>query len=115
MIEKQVIESTYGHKATIKGYRESKTEYGSTKHDKVIVVEDILCALSQNSRNFNTTQNLSNDISYTAKLFCSPDIEVNTGDEIIVSIGFTTREFKAGEPYIYESHQEIPLLRESEA
>lgn len=117
MTEQQILESTYKHKVTIIGHREIETDYGETKFQEIIVAENVKCGLSQGSRNFNTTQtDMQNDIKYVAKLFCSPDIDIKIGDKLSVTFSNgLIREYTAGEYLFYESHLEVPLLREGEA
>lgn len=113
--EKRILERTYNHKMTVIRVGEYEDVDGITKFGESTVYSDVKCALSQTSK-FNTTQGIKNDIKYTSKVFASPEFQIYAGDKI--SIQFENglkRTHKAGESFIYPSHQEIPLLREEEA
>ncbi len=115
-----MIESTYFHIFSVERLQPIENEWGTTEtsYQPVTSLQDIECGFSQASRNnINTTRTEStNIISYNPKIFCNSEFEIVAGDRITVKFG--TRNigvFTASEPYIYETHQEIPLLKVGEA
>lgn len=117
MLEQLIIESTYKELATIKGTRAVLKEWKETVLEEITIATDIKCGISQKSSSFNTSQNeLENNIKYPVKMFCSPDVEIKAGDEVIITFeNGTTRTYNAGEPLYYISHLETPLQREVKA
>ncbi|QEK11691.1 hypothetical protein FQB35_04555 [Crassaminicella thermophila] len=118
MIEKDILEQTYFNRMKIIRITEIITEWDETISKEITVASNIKCAVSQTRRSsYNAAQtNVANEIKYTPKLFCGPDVDIKVGDKLIITLeNGMTREYKTGEPYLYSSHQEIPLLREGEA
>lgn len=113
------IASTYFHTMDVSRLSDTEDEFGRTKQGYVLVdtLQNINCGYSQSSRGMNTIRTESvNIIEYNPKIFCNPTLDIKTGDRI--SVKYHTRdmgEFTAGEPYIYDSHQEIPLMKKSDA
>lgn len=115
------IESTYFHNFSI--YREQKitNEFGQTLPSKFLQVQNlqnIPCAYSQSSRNsMNATQTTTtNRININPKIFCSPGIDVHAGDRVYIYYhGRLLGKFQTSETILYDSHQEIPILRIGEA
>lgn len=114
------ITSTYFHNMSISRLQDTIDEWGGTiqKYEPIPIMQLIPCAFSQSSRNSqNATQTDSvNVIKYNPKIFCDPNLDIIAGDRI--EVRFNTRllgSFTASEPYIYNSHQEIPLLKLGEA
>lgn len=115
-----MIERTYFHKFTHTSTTHAKvngetkpTQATSNKYD---------CGYSQSSRGggggMNSEQTThANYIRNTPKLFCDSSLAVKAGsvitvyDQLDVEVGV----YKAGKPLTYDSHQEIPLLEETEA
>ena len=113
------IESTYFHTLNVKRMGDTTDEWGGTiqGYADVPTLQDISCGYSQGSRSKNTTQTeIRNVISYNPKLFCKPSLDIKTGDR--VTINYNERvigEFTTSEPYLYNSHQEVSLIRLGEA
>lgn len=113
------IASTYFHTMDVSRLTDTEDDFGRTnqKYMPVLELQNINCGYSQSSRNMNTTRTESNNIiEFNPKVFCNPTLDIKTGDRI--SIKYHTRdmgEFTAGSPYIYDSHQEIPLMKKSDA
>jgi hypothetical protein len=108
-----VIESSYDHKFTYTYYTQEKVE-GETKQTKH--TSDLnLCGFSQGSSSI-TTSPMFDFLKRTPKLFCNPSIEVNAGSIITVYKGDGTIAlgvFTAGKSFIYNTHQEVPLLEDT--
>lgn len=112
---RKAIEKTYTDVCDIYSFK--KVQEGSiTKLAKVLEYENIKCALSQ--KNLKTAENNQSHskIDYDVKLFISPDIKLLAGSEIEVTNFGKTQTFKyVGEPFVYETHQEVLLKREQKA
>lgn len=114
------IESTYFHKMNISRLQDNVDEWGGTnqKYEPIPIMQLLPCAFSQSARNStNTVRTESvNVVSYNPKIFCSLNLDIRAGDRI--EIIFNSRslgEFTASEPYLYPTHQEIPLMKVGEA
>lgn len=112
---RRAIESTY--KGTCNVYEYGK--YTDPETEETIVGlnpepthENIPCKLSKKTINSTTQTEVANTIQYSPVLFINPDIEIKAGSKIVVTQNGVTREFEqSGEPFIYETHQEIALQR----
>ncbi|MDQ0175993.1 ABC transporter ATP-binding protein [Bacillus chungangensis] len=111
---RKAIEKTYEDKVSISRYEKFKVG-GETKHELHVIYKDQPCRLSQKALGSNNQSDAQNDITYETKLFISPDLEILQGDEIEVTKGTMKRKYTAGEPFIYQSHQEVTLSREDYA
>lgn len=110
------IEQTYFHKMSVSraGSGDSWDGDSTLTYAPVPLLQLITCAFSQSNRNTaNASQTTAaNTITYNPKIFCDPSLDIRAGDRITVNYG--TRvigTFQASEPYIYDSHQEIPLMK----
>lgn len=116
MLEKDILAKTYYDMATV--YRKQPTEdaNGITSNQYKLTHTAVSCALSKKQLS-TTNQTESNNIKYDSVLFLDPSILILAGDKIVVTIGANeqTRIMYAGEPFIYSSHQEVPLLRDERA
>lgn len=114
------ISSTYFHTMSISRIQNTKDKYGGTmqKYMPIPILQLIPCAFSQNSRNgTNATQTeSSNVVTYNPKVFCSTNLDIKVGDRIsIINNSRPLGEFTASQPYYYDSHQEVTLLKLGEA
>lgn len=113
--QKKIIESTYTDTCDI--YNFEKVLNGSiTTNKKVIAYENIKCALSQQSQKPTEQTESQNKVEYIAKLFIAPDIRIKAGSQIDVNhLGYKISFEQTGEPFIYVTHQEILLKRNTRA
>lgn len=109
------IEKLYTDRATISRMVETTTPWGETITELQEVCRDQPCRLSQRALGTNNQTEAANEIAYETKLFIAPDVEVRQGDEIAVSRAGVVREYTAGEPFLYPTHQEISLQRRERA
>lgn len=114
------IESTYFHVMSVSRMQDVVDEWGGTvqEYAPVPLLQLIPCGYSQSKRNgTNATQTESaNVVSYNPKVFCAALLDIKAGDRITINFGDKViGEFTASEPYIYDSHQEVPLLKVGEA
>ena len=115
LLTRKAIESTYKGLCTIYEYKEIEDpDTGETivSPEPVPVHENIPCKLSKKTIAPASEAEVANTIKYEPVLFINPDIEVKPGSKIVVTQHGATREYKrSGEPFIYETHQEIVLQR----
>jgi hypothetical protein len=108
-----VIEQMYEDTVTISRHADVKDPVTrETKQEARPIYEDKPCKLSQTSLPKNGQTEAQNDVSYNAKLFLAPDIEIKQGDLVAVTRKATGRvgKYVAGSPFPpYSSHQEIDL------
>ena len=114
---RQVIERLYEDLATIKRFVEEETTWGETKISKELVpiYENQPCRISQKSLGANKQSEVQNTILYQTKLFIAPEVEIRQGDIVLITRQGITREYIAGEPFPYPTHQEVILLRVDQA
>lgn len=112
---RRMVERLYEDRATIRRFAEEETPWGETRLVEQVVYQDVPCRISQRVLGTNNQSETVNQVSYETKLFLSPDIEIKQGDIIEVTRQGITREYTAGEPFIYKTHQEISLQRRENA
>lgn len=122
---RKAIEKLYEDKCTISRYGPVKQPNGSTKNGLYAVYIDMPCRISQKALGSNGQTESSNNISYETKLFISPDLEIFQGDALKVTRGRITasgwealgpeKEYTAGEPFPYQTHQEVSIQRKDKA
>lgn len=116
-IARKAIESTYKGLCTIseyESYREPETE--ELKQRLEPIHENIPCKLSKKTINPSSETDIASIVRYAPMLFIAPEIEIKPGSEILVTQYGITRVFKqSGEPFVYETHQEIMLQRTDKA
>lgn len=112
-LERQAIELTYEGLCTVTEFRQVKNpETKETEQQEVVVLENQPCALSQTSLATTQQTESTNDISYDAKLFLSPEVSILAGSRFRVNQNGMNSEFEqSGEPFRYPTHQEIKLKR----
>ncbi|MDN4069260.1 ABC transporter ATP-binding protein [Paenibacillus vini] len=118
------LERTYTDRVIVKRMDKVKVN-GETKQQLITVYDQQPCRLSQKVLGANGQTETVNKITYDTKLFIAPELEIKQGDTLKVTRGRNTttgweaiapgREYKAGEPFIYESHQEISIQRDGNA
>ncbi|QHZ52163.1 ABC transporter ATP-binding protein [Paenibacillus larvae] len=112
---RRALEKMYEDQATISGFREVTKPNGSTKNEPVVIYQDQPCRISQRALGVNSQTDAENKIAYETKLFIAPDLDIRQGDMVEVKRGALSREFTAGEPFPYQTHQEIALQRKGYA
>lgn len=106
------IERYYTDRATIMRRWKTVTEHGETRQKSLeTVYEKVPCRISQKELSINNQSEPANEISYEVKLFISPSITIMQGDVVEITRGSSARKFKAGEPFLYSTHQEVILQR----
>ncbi|MCG7385101.1 ABC transporter ATP-binding protein [Paenibacillus sp. ACRRY] len=97
---------------TVQRSERVKKPNGATELAWVTKHLNVACRISQTGLAANTQTDTTNDIDYSSKLFLSPLVEIKHGDKLAVTREGLTREYTAGEPFIYPTHQEINLERD---
>lgn len=117
---RKAIESLYDCTCNIyryEKYKDTITKETKTGINPVPKYEKQPCKVSKESLSKNNQTDTINQISYELKLFISPEININQGDEIEVTnrtLSITTK-YKAGEGFPYNTHQEVILNKEDKA
>ena len=109
---RRAIERLYTDRCTI--YRYQAVKDPDTKETKLVpqpVYVDQPCRISQRALAQNGQTEAQNNIAYETKLFIAPELEIRQGDSIEVTRNDVTRRYKAGEPFLYSTHQEVSLQR----
>lgn len=112
---RKAIERQYKGLCTIYEYTEIEDpDTGETivSPEPLPVHENIPCKLSKKAIGSVDNSEVSNTIKYEPVLFINPDIKIKPGSIIEVTQYGVTRKFiRSGEPFVYETHQEIVLQR----
>ncbi|TPG71164.1 hypothetical protein EEL31_23845 [Brevibacillus laterosporus] len=111
--EIESLELDYPYIMSIEREVEKENEHGVTiPAEPETVTDNIRCDYAVSS-SFNATQTASvNGVNYSGIVFCSPLVDIHTGDTIHLEIASNKRiQFETGEPIYYSCHWEIPVLR----
>lgn len=109
------LEKLYEDKCNISRWVTIKKPNGASGKELQVVLSDQPCRISQKALGANSQTETKNNIAYETKLFISPDVEIKQGDVINVTRNGTIRKYNAGEAFIYPTHQEISIQRDTEA
>ncbi|OMF05729.1 ABC transporter ATP-binding protein [Paenibacillus amylolyticus] len=105
----------YEDLVTVRRYGDIDLPSGETVPGEYPVHTAVPCRISQKALGTNGQTESVNNIAYETKLFISPLVEIKQGDKCSVTRDSLTREYTAGEPFLYPTHQEISLQREDKA
>lgn len=116
---RKAIERLYDCTCSIKTYGKYKdpvTKETKTGINPVAKYENQSCKVSKQSLSKNTQTDTVNKVVYELKLFIAPELNIKQGDEIEVTnqFGIITK-YKAGEGFLYNTHQEVILSKEGKA
>lgn len=112
-----MIESTYFDTCQVWRMGNTLQANGSYKQERQQVYDNVPCALSIGSRPavnsitdkmYQRDQAL-NQVHRQDELFLSTSYIIQQGDEIIVSRNGRTITAQAGQPFVYDSHQQLHL------
>ncbi len=109
-----------GGKAAAGYRRHAKLENGRTVFRELAAYVQVPCALSRGGRFRRQGEGLRNgelaEISYDAKIFAAPELNIPSGCRIVVRQDGVQRDFiSCGEAMVYPTHQEILVSREERA
>lgn len=110
-----VIKRMYTDRVTVKRYAESISTIGRTSITEAPVYNNIPCRLSKKTQSGNMQMEPSNNLNETAMLYVDTEYVIKQGDELHVTRGNRSYHYQAGEPFVYESHQEIVVSRKDYA
>lgn len=109
---RRTIERMYTDRCTISRHVQVKDpETKETRLELRPVYENQACRISQRALGTNNQSEAENIIAYETKLFVAPELEIKQGDVVEVTRGGVSREYTAGEPFLYPTHQEVSLQR----
>ena len=95
-------------------YRKEKIKNyntGVTTMQEVLKYSNLQCALDKKDEVQTGGEIGTAYISAAYKLFCRPEVDIQTGDKLVITYNGRTEEFESGEPYPYKSHQEVPVIK----
>ena len=108
--EAKILETTYYHTMTVKRPKDTTRKHlDEFKYE--VVYEDVKCAVSFTQGSKGDLSDTVQVVQYDATLFARPGIRILAGDILICNILGEIYEFRAGEGYLYQSHIEVPLIR----
>ncbi len=107
------IESQYDGKCNIIEHKEKLKENSNITHFvEEVVKKDQPCKISFEEVYVNTETDTETKVITKIKLFIAPEINIRPGSKIIVTQRGRTTEYKnSGEPAVYDTHQEIMLVK----
>ena len=110
---RKAIESQYVGECNIIERKEKLKENSNiTDFVEEVVKEKQPCKLSFEEVYVNTETDMETKVITKVKLFIAPEINVMPGSKIVVTQKGRTTEYKnSGEPAIFDTHQEIMLVK----
>ena len=117
MTERDILAATYFDRADVyrqKTVRDEKTN--QMRPSEELAASGLPCALSQSSSGKHVLPDGAGMTASSHVLFCGPDADIRAGEllESRTEAGQTFR-LRAGRPFVYVSHAEIPLSGEERA
>lgn len=113
------INNSLFYKDRFTAYRliKGKNEDGSTgQRLELTGLEDLPCRASRKtSDSANMGEGSVNPVTVTLLLFTHPEYPLKAGYTLAINHAGHTRRYLAGEPYVYDNHQELELYIEGEA
>lgn len=109
------LEKTYEDRCSITRMVDYKKPNGANGTRPEVILSDQPCRISQKALGSNNQTDTKNNIAYETKLFISPYLEIEQGDILNVTRNSVTRKYNAGEAFMYPTHQEISIQRDTEA
>lgn len=105
----------YEDRCSISRWVTIKKPNGANGKELQVILSDQPCRISQKALGTNGQTDTKNNIAYETKLFISPDVEIKQGDIINVTRNDVVRKYNAGEAFMYPTHQEISIQRDTES
>lgn len=113
--EQEIVARTFRMSAKVERTESYKNENNFTKHGEVTIYPSMPCTVQRSTRRNTSQTEGPNEIEYDTVLLHSPSYMVKAGDKVTVT--YPNGEmaiFYAGEPFYFESHHEVPLIREGD-
>lgn len=113
---RKAIERLYDSTCDISRFDKAKDPITKeTKSKLALKYKNVQCRVSKQSLSKNNQTDIVNQVAYELKLFIAPELEIHQGDEIEVTTRELKVKYKAGEGFIYNTHQEVILSKEGKA
>lgn len=104
-----ILTGLHNDKMTIFRHEEVVID-GFTRHMEVEKYKEVPCRLSKESLGKIKDGDIAT-IPMSHKIFTGPDVDILEGDRVVVIHKGRTKEFKVGECFPYQSHQEVDVMR----
>ena len=109
---RRAIERLYDGRATVEEARKEKNAKNITALVWSAVARDVPCRVSYKTLAPAGRSDTVDSIAQAITLFTAPDIDIKPGSRVTVTQRGRTMRFScSGIPSVYDSHQEIPLVR----
>ena len=109
---RRAVERLYDGIATVEEVRKEKNAKNITSLVWVVVTQDLPCRVSYKTLAPAGRSDTVDSIAQAITLFTAPEIDIKPGSRVTVTQrGRTMRFACSGIPAVYDSHQEIPLVR----
>ena len=106
------VERLYDGVATVEEARKEKNAKNITALIWAVVAQDLPCRVSYKTLAPAGRSDTVDSIAQAITLFTAPEIDIKPGSRVTVTRrGRTMRFACSGIPAVYDSHQEIPLVR----
>lgn len=107
MTDIEILESTYFDSCTIKRKVKDKNKNtGVTETVEKIIAENVKCALSKNDVQLMTSEGVGK-LAFSHTLFLNPNIDLQEGDTVEVTVIGRKSIYLASKPFYYSSHMEV--------
>ena len=109
MTDIEILESTYFDKCTIKRKVKAKNENtGVNETVEKIIAENVKCDLSKKDTPIMTSDGVGK-LAFSHLLFLNPNIDIQEGDTVEVTVMGKISIYLASKPFCYSSHSETLL------
>ena len=109
---RRAVERLYDGRATVEEARKEKNPKNITALVWSAVARDVPCRVSYKTVAPAGHSDTVDSIAQAITLFTAPDIDIKPGSRVTVTQRGRTMRFScSGIPAVYDSHQEIPLVR----
>ena len=109
---RRAVERLYDGRATVEEARKEKNAKNITALVWSAVAQKVPCRVSYKTVAPAGRSDTVDSIAQTITLFTAPNIDIKPGSRVtVVQRGRTMRFSCSGIPAVYDSHQEIPLVR----
>lgn len=100
---------------TVKRNVQTVSPIGRTTLYEQSVYTDIPCRVVKKTQSQNTQTESSNLLISSHVLFLDTQYSIQQGDELSISRFDRDYTFVAGDPFVYETHQEVPISQKGYA
>ena len=109
---RRAVERLYDGRATVEEARKEKNAKNITALVWSAVARNVPCRVSYKTLAPAGRSDTVDSIAQAITLFTAPDIDIKPGSRVTVTQRGRTMRFScSGIPAVYDSHQEIPLVR----